>query len=431
MRIKLILSILFVVSMLVPIRSFASTAPEAESNVVISEISMGSSSSATEEFIELYNNNDSAISIDNWSIYYRSATGTSYSKKATSLSTSIGPRAFFTFSTDGMNNSLLMSGMSQTGGVVELRDSKNNVVERVGYGNANLASGKVAVAPQAGESIYREYDTQSQAMINTKDNFSDFNISTAPTPGTIPSIEVEDLSESTVYPDIYINEIYPNPDASQSENLDEYIELHNPNNFTVDLSGWLIKDSSGKTYIIKDQSIEAFGYAVFYSAQTSIALNNNGDVVELYSPTSELKDQTQDYVNAKEGLSWGLVDGAWAWNNSSTPGYTNSQIYVEVVAAKSVATKSTAKKQAAKKAAAKKASTKKPKAAKLKANKAQASSSKDDTQSSPDIQSKFTNIWPWLMIVLGTATIGYGIYEYKPEITNTYMRLKKKFESSK
>lgn len=429
MKIRLIIIGLILVSMyiIVPTRSFASTSP-----VLISEMSMGSNSSATEEFVELYNNSDDAISLSNWSVYYRSATGSTYSKKASFLTTAvIQPRGFFVASTFAPNNVILVSGMSQTGGVTELRDDKGNVVDRLGYGNTNLANGKPAAAPQSGESIYREYDSVSKTMINTNDNLQDFYITPSMSPGSIPVIEIEEYSEVVVYPSMFINELYPNPNPEQSESTDEYIELYNPNDISVDLNGWLIKDSSGKTFIVKNKIIEPHGYLALYSSETSIALNNTGDFVELYSPNSELKDQSQDYGDAKEGLSWGLVGGFWAWNNSTTPGYVNSDIYIEVITPKSVATKASTKKQAAKKATAKKASAKKPKATKLKSNKAQASNSSGTEETNPDIQSSFANIWPWLMIVLGTATIGYGIYEYRPEITNTYLRFKKKFSSSR
>lgn len=428
MKIKIIFTAFLIVlaSTIVPHKSSANSS----SDVVISELSMGSTASATEEFVELYNNSSTSVSMANWSIYYRSATGTSYTKKASfSASASIGSQKFYLVSTNKPNDLTLISGMSQTGGVVELRDDKGNVIDRVGYGNAILSNGKPAVAVQAGESLYRQYDAPNLKMVNTSDNFSDFYIATVLTPGALPAAEIEDTSEPTTYPALTINELYPNPASDQSESSDEFIELYNPNNFDIDLNGWLIKDASGNTFIVKNKAIAASSYVVFYSGESHLSLNNTGDTVHLYSPNNQLVDETSDYGDAKEGLSWGLVDGAWAWNNSPTPAATNSTAYVQVIATKPVATKTTktANKSTAKKlAVAKKASTKKAKASKLTAAKKASASAAVPATTQQELQSKFANIWPWLMILLGTATIGYGIYEYKPEITNLYYRFKNK-----
>ncbi len=412
----------------------------ADSSLVISELSMGSSSSATEEFVELYNNSNAFLNLAGYSIYYRSATGSSYTKKATFVSTSsVSPHSFFLVSTFAPNNLALISGMAQTGGVVELRDDKGLVVDRVGYGNATIANGKPAIAVQAGESIYRQYDPATLQMVNTSDNFSDFYVANIVTPGALPVPEVVDISEPITYPNIVINEIYPNPTDDQSESEDEFIELYNPNNFAVDLSGWLLKDSSGKTFIIKGTVVESLGFVSFFSKDTKISLNNTGDIVSLYSP-NELKDQTADYGDAKEGLSWGLINGSWSWNNSPTPSSTNSSAYIEVIAVKPTAEKNIKKAEAkkasskqtvAKKVAAKKAATKKPKAKKLSAAKAQASNSNSPEQPTSQLDSKYSNIWPILLIILGTGTIGYGIYEYRPELTSLYVRAKNKLVSGK
>jgi predicted extracellular nuclease len=298
MKTKLLIIGLIVgcIHIIVPTRVLASTPP-----VLISEMSMGSSNSATEEFVEIYNNSDETISLANWSIYYRSATGSTYSKKASFPTTAvIQPRSFFLASTVAPYDTILASGMSQTGGVTELRDDKGNVIDRLGYGNTNLANGKPAAAPQSGESIYREYEVTNKTMLNTNDNLLDFYITSSMSPGSIPTIEIEEYSEAVVYPSIFINELYPNPNPEQSESIDEYIELYNPNDKVVDLNGWLIKDSSGKTFIIKNKIIEPYGYLAQYSSETSIALNNTGDFVELYSPNADLKDQSQDYGDAKK-----------------------------------------------------------------------------------------------------------------------------------
>ena len=97
----------------------------ADSSLVISELSMGSSSSATEEFVELYNNSNAFLNLAGYSIYYRSATGSSYTKKATFASTSsVAPHSFFLASTIAPNNLALISGMRKPVELLNLEMTK-------------------------------------------------------------------------------------------------------------------------------------------------------------------------------------------------------------------------------------------------------------------------------------------------------------------
>ena len=400
----------------------------ASSGVVISELSMGSVTSATEEFVELYNNSTSTVSMSGWSLYYKSATGKTYSKRATfTASASVSSHSFFLVSTNTGADLTLISGMAQTAGVIELRDNTGAIVDKVGWGSADTSTGKPAVAPEAGQSLYRQYEDGTATMVNTSDNFSDFYIAAVMTPKALPAVEAEQVDENITYPALVVNELYPNPTDDQSESADEFIEIYNPNSVDVDINGWLLRDSAGNTFIIKNHTILAGGYIVLMSSETHLSLNNTGDVISLINPAGDTVDQSADYGESKEGLSWGLVNGTWDWNTMPTPAVYNSTVYVSPVVTKPVASKSTAKTTTAKKkAAVKKAAATKPKASKLKATKAAASNSDASGENQAGLQSNFANLWPWLLIILGTGTIGYGIYEYKPEIIAFYYQLKNK-----
>ncbi len=423
-KLKLLLIVSTVLCLLLPIKLVAAS----ESKVLISEISMGSSTSATEEFVELYNNSDSSINLANWSVHYKSATGKTWNKRASlTANSSIASHAFFLISTNSLEqDASLISGMSQTSGVIDLRDDKGSVVDRVGWGGTDASNGKATVAPEAGQSLYRQFESGTGLVIDTGDNFSDFYIATTPTPKTIPVVEVEQIDEDISYPALMITELYPNPTDDESESTDEFIEIYNPNKFDVDLSGWLLKDASGNVFIIKNHTVAAESYIVFMSSETHLSLNNNGDTISLVNPTGDIVEQSPDYGESKEGLSWGLVDGSWDWNTTPTPAISNSSVYIAPIIIKPIATKSSAKSATKKKAVAKKVSTQKPKANKLKASK-EKTANDIATENQASLNSKFANLWPWLLIILGTGTIGYGIYEYKPEITSSYIRFKNKF----
>ena len=424
MRVKLLLTLFIVSAALLPTRVFA-----ASDGIVISEVSMGSEDSASTEFVELYNNSSSAIDISSWSLYYRSATGTSWTKKAAiAPATVVSSHSFYLISTEAGSSTHLTSGMAQSGGVLQLRDSKSLVMDMLGWGSTSLSLGSPSVSAQAGESLYRQYDESSSTMVDSSDNLNDFYITANETPDGLPAVEVEDPQTTTSYPNIIISELYPNPPSDQSESSDEFIELYNPNNFDVDLNGWLLKDASSNTFIVKNKTIAAYSYLVFTSAESKLSLNNTGDVVRLVSPSAQLIDETADYGEAKEGLSWAVVDNSWNWTVSPTPSVSNSSIYVENIV------KSVGVTPAIKKATTKKVTTAKPKATKAKkaaASKISASAkTQDPTDSSGPASSALANIWPWLLISLGIGTIGYGIYEYKPEIITAYHKLKNKFTAS-
>ena len=393
--------------------------------VVISELSMGSENSASEEFVELYNNSTDPISLNGWGLYYKSSTGKTWTKKATlGASASIPGHSFFVLSTLSVEDATMTSGLAQGAGVVQLRTDSGAVVDLIGWGDADTSSGKPSAVPQAGESLYRQYDDTTKTMVDTGNNLDDFYITANMTPSAIPAVEVVAPDQQTSYPNIRISEVLPNPSSNQSESTDEFIELYNPNNVDVNLSGWLLKDSSGKTFVITNITVPANSFVVFSSAQTKISLNNDGDVVSLYNPANSLVDQSADYGNSIEGLSWALTDGGWDWTVSPTPGTTNSTVYIESVSSTSNAT--TAKKTTAKKAT----TAAKPKAAASKvsaAKKASGTGSDSANGTGADGESGWAKYWPWLLIILGTGTIGYGIYEYRPEIITAYHKFRKKF----
>src|SRR5687768_14751287 len=63
-------------------------------SVVISELQTGDSSSLSNEFVEMYNSTTADVAVDGWTMEYKSATGVSWSKKAT-LSGTINSHGFY------------------------------------------------------------------------------------------------------------------------------------------------------------------------------------------------------------------------------------------------------------------------------------------------------------------------------------------------
>lgn len=384
-------------------------------NIFITEVQTGGVVSASEEFVEIYNSTETDIDITGWSMYYKSATGTSWTKKATVTIGSIKSKAFWVFSANLEGNTAFSSGLSGTGGNIQIRDKAGNIVDQFGWGNANASLGTPASISSAGQSMYRVYDFEKTVFINNDNNFVDFDIAEKPTPSKVPIIELpgED-TEPEIYPKLELSELFPDPNGSLIDSSDEFVEIFNPNTEEVDLTGWKIHDESGSEYLIKDIVVPPNSRVAIYTKLSKITLNNTGDVIQLIDPNGKIADESADYGSAEPGLSWSKIDGLWYWAVSATPGAINSEKYVEEVA---VPTTTIAKiKKTTKKVSSAKPSSK------------SAGKSSKTSKASPGVKlpaitnnttgDKKSNLtwWPWLLVALGIATIGYAIYEYKSEI---------------
>lgn len=96
-----------------------------------------------------------------------------------------------------------------------------------------------------------------------------------------------------------ISEVFPQPQDGP-----EWVELHNPDNEPVNLTGWTLYDqlaSPALIYTIGNLTLEAGGYTVF--ELTTMKLNNGADGVVLYNTGSEQIDAMQ-YETSTPGKSW-------------------------------------------------------------------------------------------------------------------------------
>lgn len=136
---------------------------------------------------------------------------------------------------------------------------------------------------------------------------------------------VQNLPE-IIYPDnIFINEILPSPEGA--DEIEEYIELYNSNNFEVDLTGWKIEDTAGtKTSFLISKKILANNYLVFKRPETKILLNNDGDGLNLLTPDGSAGWRIEDsmfFTKAILGQSYNKTSSGWQWSKTLTPGSAN------------------------------------------------------------------------------------------------------------
>jgi hypothetical protein len=153
---------------------------------VINEIQTKSSTSSTDQFIELFNPGSTAYSLSGHSLVYRSATGTTDIVLVSFTATqSISGGGYFLMAPTGYpgpavpDASYSTPSLASSGGGVALRDPGSNILDSVGYGNATNAFVMVspAPAPSADDSIERFPDGT-----NNHNNSVDFIVTTTPTP---------------------------------------------------------------------------------------------------------------------------------------------------------------------------------------------------------------------------------------------------------
>lgn len=202
------------------------------------------------------------------------------------------------------------SWLNNSGEILRLIHNPSlGVIDQVAYGNwddGSVDPDDNAQAPAQGQSISRIPNGQ-----DTDIDRDDFRI-------TAPTQAKENILP--VFPSgVCINEIIPQPATGTD---DEFIELYNFSDETIDLSGWQIDDSEGgsKPFLIPQSTFLIPGeYLVFQKSLTRISLNDSGDSVRLIDPNGDIKYQVPAYQKAIRGLSYSKFGDTWKWTTEITP----------------------------------------------------------------------------------------------------------------
>jgi hypothetical protein len=160
----------------------------------------------------------------------------------------------------------------------------------------------------------------------------DFVTNQPPSPGILNSPYITTCQEDTpeepapipqpTCEGVIINEILPNPSGSDTGN--EFIELYNPTNKTISLSGCSLQVSaSGKVYNFSNIAIISGQYKAFYNSETGLTLPNSaGGTVWLLSPTTELQSIAYG-SNLDDDQAWALLADNWKSTYQPTPNNPN------------------------------------------------------------------------------------------------------------
>lgn len=136
-------------------------------HLVISEVSGDNDDPF--DFVELYNPTSSQISLDGWSIQYKSATGDFGSIAKKNLTGGIKPEGFYLIAKSGVTptpDCTWAQNLSQSNGNVFLVNNTgkltgaddSNIVDKVAYGNGDSPETSPAPSPGADKSVERKTD---------------------------------------------------------------------------------------------------------------------------------------------------------------------------------------------------------------------------------------------------------------------------------
>ena len=285
--------------------------------VVINEI-VSDPSDGGGEFIELFNTTDRTIPLSGW---YVEDGG----EARTALNGSLAGSGFFVIENP-------RGHLNNAGDSVVLYDSYNTVIDSMTYGtwdDGNVANN--AVTPRDPKSLARKVDG-----LNSGNDMYDFVLTDTITKGATNRISeattqpyaqhsttVSSTVSSQILHSVFISEIFPNPEGGDRE--DEYIEVYNASEETVDLTGFSLGDGSSRRYTITQGLVQPGGYYVVRRETSGIALNNTGgDRAVLYDVASRVVDIVVYTGSAEEGESYVKNEqGAWVWTYEVTPGEAN------------------------------------------------------------------------------------------------------------
>ena len=231
--------------------------PSPSSAVVISQVyGGGGNSGATykNDFIELFNRGDASVDLTGWSVQYAAATGSTWS--VTSLSGSLAEGHYYLVkeaagsggttdlpSPDATGNIDLNASagkvvvVNSTTALSGSCPSNSTIVDMVGYGsNPSCYEGSgAAPSPSNTTSIARA----SLGCIETDNNATDFD------PGSVTprnsASGANTCNPPTGSATVVISEFRT---RGPSGGNDEFVEIYNKSNSTVDISGWKIKASN-------------------------------------------------------------------------------------------------------------------------------------------------------------------------------------------
>jgi hypothetical protein len=136
----------------------------------------------------------------------------------------------------------------------------------------------------------------------------------------------------TITDHVVINEVDTNPPGNDSESISEWVELYNPTDGDVDLSGWSIASTTvlKKTLTIPEGTIISSGDFLTFVNQ-KVWFTDTAELIELRNNDGLLVDKTREVFDLEnDSKSWQRTyDGFSDWKFTSTTAGTSNGKLIE------------------------------------------------------------------------------------------------------
>ena len=318
----------------VQVSSTPTVSAHSPGSVLINEIAWaGTHASAGDEWIELYNPSEIAISLEGWLL-------TDGGDIAIHLRGTLSPGGYYLLErTDdatviNIEADLLYTGsLSNAGETLALYDAAGGVID-----SANPSGG----AWPAGSAQSRDSMERWGVGDSAWSSFTGYHglgkdaqgVAIRGTPRGPNSVLYPTPEPTWVPGKIVINEVLIRPhfDWQGSGGIDtgdEFIELLNLGPYPVSLVGWMLDDIPGagsKPYTLGQITLAPGSYRAFFRSRTHLALNDSGDTVRLLAPDGRVVDSVSYLRVRAYNLSYGRYpdgSGHLRYGLWPTPGGAN------------------------------------------------------------------------------------------------------------
>jgi hypothetical protein len=291
-------------------------------SVIINEVFPNpKGSDGDKEFIEIKNTSAHSVDLKNWKLG-------DASKKRFTIDQTIPGHFIVSFSSKTTGISLNNSGTE----ITQLFDEFDRLVDKIEYSEktpedhsfSKDESGKfiwTSLTTPGFENKFVEENEEKEEKAESGNQGSENNAVTS-TESIVDDVD-EIIEDDGNIDFIELSEFLPNPEGSDEA---EFIELFNPTENSIDLSGLKIDDEEGgsKPYVVPEgTTVNAGSYIVFSREDTGIALNNTGDAVRLLYSDGALIKQVS-YTKGPEAESYAQdTHRDFHWTSSVTPGKIN------------------------------------------------------------------------------------------------------------